>query len=204
MAVWIHCNKCGAKPTGTVNFFVTNCGHIFCEDCARTLVGTGAVCPYCSNPRTRSIPISPSTLMPEIKRVFESVASKLDKLLRKYKFQARQYKYLVTSLRSKVDCLEQQLAEKNLAVKTLEAQNEQLKTILIQHQQQQQLGGSGTFDNYHRRAGSQPRTPNSFSHLTEDFRHRFESRFPAAASTPAAQTRKTPTAASGDCGYGSL
>lgn len=32
---WIACNYCYMKPNQTVGFFLTNCGHIYCESCAK-------------------------------------------------------------------------------------------------------------------------------------------------------------------------
>ena len=35
MADWVHCNNCFVRPGGGKRFSLTNCGHIYCEDCVR-------------------------------------------------------------------------------------------------------------------------------------------------------------------------
>lgn len=34
---WMHCNKCGLRLQNNLKWFVTNCGHIFCEICMRKM-----------------------------------------------------------------------------------------------------------------------------------------------------------------------
>ena len=32
---WIHCNRCYQRPASPeAKFYVTNCGHIYCRNCA--------------------------------------------------------------------------------------------------------------------------------------------------------------------------
>jgi len=33
MADWVHCNLCFKQPGGERKFSLTNCGHIYCEEC---------------------------------------------------------------------------------------------------------------------------------------------------------------------------
>ena len=33
MADWVHCNRCYRQPGNNRKFHLTNCGHIYCEDC---------------------------------------------------------------------------------------------------------------------------------------------------------------------------
>ena len=31
---WVHCNTCFVQPgNGSKKFFLTSCGHVFCQDC---------------------------------------------------------------------------------------------------------------------------------------------------------------------------
>ncbi len=36
MIDWISCNYCNIKLNSKVNFYLTSCGHIYCQNCIQT------------------------------------------------------------------------------------------------------------------------------------------------------------------------
>ncbi|CAH1779570.1 unnamed protein product [Owenia fusiformis] len=52
MAEWVHCNNCFIQPgSNGRTFYLTNCGHMFCEICSEQC--TSEKCSMCGNPCTK-------------------------------------------------------------------------------------------------------------------------------------------------------
>ena len=39
MADWLHCNTCFCQPGEGTKFLLTNCGHMYCEECMEKMSG---------------------------------------------------------------------------------------------------------------------------------------------------------------------
>ncbi|XP_038069611.1 probable E3 SUMO-protein ligase RNF212 isoform X2 [Patiria miniata] len=67
MADWVHCNQCFRKPGSEHTFYLTSCGHIYCDDCVKE--GTKNQCHICGVPCS-TIELS-SKMKPEVEIFFE-------------------------------------------------------------------------------------------------------------------------------------
>ena len=93
--IWVHCNVCLLPfDAQTCGFFVTNCGHIFCEGCLEA--GTRQKCSVCSNPNVKVAALD-SSLRPEVKAVFADASSMTKTMVKSLEFQLFHYKQAVLS-----------------------------------------------------------------------------------------------------------
>ncbi|XP_073233585.1 probable E3 SUMO-protein ligase RNF212 [Porites lutea] len=69
MADWVHCNNCFVRPGGGKRFSLTNCGHVYCEDCVRANPDHCFLCKRTCN----SILLS-SQMKPEVEMYFTDPA----------------------------------------------------------------------------------------------------------------------------------
>ncbi|XP_074615954.1 E3 ubiquitin-protein ligase RNF212B-like [Acropora palmata] len=81
MADWVHCNSCFVRPSGGKRFSLTNCGHIYCEECLRANPNHCAMC----NRACNSIVLS-SQMKQEVEMYFTDPAD----LSKKYHSQLSQ------------------------------------------------------------------------------------------------------------------
>ncbi|KAK2560692.1 RING finger protein 212B [Acropora cervicornis] len=78
---WVHCNSCFVRPSGGKRFSLTNCGHIYCEECLRANPNHCAMC----NRACNSIVLS-SQMKQEVEMYFTDPAD----LSKKYHSQLSQ------------------------------------------------------------------------------------------------------------------
>ncbi|XP_025406244.1 RING finger protein 212B isoform X2 [Sipha flava] len=90
---WIHCNSCFSQPRGrddatTQKFYLTSCGHIFCEKCGCFLDGTLDCCKHCRN-KCSSTTIEEKSLKrnPEVLEYFQEPEEVSEKLVKVMQFQ---------------------------------------------------------------------------------------------------------------------
>jgi hypothetical protein len=107
---YVHCNRCllhleeaTAKNT---TLHVTNCGHIFCNDCV--LSCTNTKCFICGSTTVRTI-ILDSTLKPDVKAAFCDVSSQMKSLFQAFDFQQIHIKNLISTYKKNVSTLGNQL-----------------------------------------------------------------------------------------------
>ena len=69
---WVQCNKCMKKMTKYegLRYGLTNCGHIYCENCLKN--ATQPKCFVCQAPSPRAIELN-KHLRPELRRQFLAV-----------------------------------------------------------------------------------------------------------------------------------
>ncbi|GFY70509.1 RING finger protein 212 [Trichonephila inaurata madagascariensis] len=75
---WIHCNNCFGLPDSEKNFYLTSCGHIYCQDCEEQCARTQ--CKLCGN-QCSTIVLS-STLKPDVQMYFTDPDELLKKKLK--------------------------------------------------------------------------------------------------------------------------
>ncbi|NWH84477.1 RN212 ligase, partial [Aegithalos caudatus] len=110
MAVFAFCNSCLAEPRNpTLQFSLTNCGHVFCEVCLQK--GKENECSVCRT-ACRTLVLS-KEINPDIQSLFMPV----DGLCKKYskeisqisEFQEKYHKRLLTHHKQKIAKLEESL-----------------------------------------------------------------------------------------------
>ena len=111
---FLHCNACYSQSAAGVNFFLTNCGHVFCARCAEKI--SGGKCAVCGAAPVQVVDISCAPLW------FNNVgASFIAPMAHRASFILAQYAHLTKNqqrryedLREEVDRLEAKLARTNV------------------------------------------------------------------------------------------
>ncbi|XP_064610386.1 probable E3 SUMO-protein ligase RNF212 [Liolophura sinensis] len=102
MADWVHCNLCFHQPGDGRKFFLTNCGHIYCELCLKE--GTENKCKMCGS-ACSTIALS-AKMKPDVEIFFTDPADILQKhrkqLLQVMEFQKNHRRRLNAYIRDKV------------------------------------------------------------------------------------------------------
>ncbi|XP_037685146.1 probable E3 SUMO-protein ligase RNF212 isoform X2 [Choloepus didactylus] len=119
MASWVFCNRCFQPPCSTSSFSLTNCGHVYCDDCLGK--GKKDECLICRVP-CRTVLLSKHTDS-DIQAYFMGI----DGLCKKYsketfqvsEFQEKHRKRLLTFYREKISRLEEALRRSVLQVEQL-------------------------------------------------------------------------------------
>ncbi|KAF0771786.1 RING finger protein 212B [Aphis craccivora] len=91
---WIHCNSCFVQPgrengnVTKIQFHLTSCGHIFCENCSCFADDTLDCCKYCRN-KCSSTLIGEKSFQtnPQVLEYFQEPEEVYEKLLKVMKFQ---------------------------------------------------------------------------------------------------------------------
>ena len=70
---WVQCNRCMRKMIKyeTLRYGLTNCGHIFCENCLKN--ATQPKCFVCQSANPRAIVLDPQNLRPELRTQFLAI-----------------------------------------------------------------------------------------------------------------------------------
>ena len=70
---WVQCNRCMRKMIKyeTLRYGLTNCGHIFCENCLKN--ATQPKCFVCQSPNPRAIVLDQQNLRPELRTQFLAI-----------------------------------------------------------------------------------------------------------------------------------
>eukprot|EP00794_Sanderia_malayensis_P010695 gene10694-11832_t len=83
MADWVHCNSCFKQPFEVkIQFNLTNCGHIYCENCLRQ---ASEFCQLCKQ-KASCIPLS-NKMKPEVEKFFVSPREKIKQIMEVMDFQ---------------------------------------------------------------------------------------------------------------------
>ena len=97
---WIHCNRClklfvEAVPKNGP-FFVTNCAHVFCQDCANHVTSSGqrSKCFVCNKTDVKTTPMD-KNLSPDIRLAFSNVLMQIKAMYTAADFQTTQLKHYV-------------------------------------------------------------------------------------------------------------
>ncbi|WAR21491.1 RN212-like protein [Mya arenaria] len=127
MGDWLHCNSCYRQPGSGRNYFLTNCGHIYCENCQDK--GWKERCLLCGTGHPSSFKLT-SKLPPPVDAYFsdpikmlKQTASEMKQILAATEFQHHQRKRFMTHLQKNVsnqkaivEKCEKELKEKTLTV----------------------------------------------------------------------------------------
>ncbi|CAD6198373.1 unnamed protein product [Caenorhabditis auriculariae] len=76
MTAFMHCQSCFCFPSSQTKFGVTNCGHVFCSDCAKNISQTQGVCKECKKEKVEFKAVN-SSLPESIKFVFTPLTETL-------------------------------------------------------------------------------------------------------------------------------
>lgn len=100
---WIHCNRCltlfveVSAKNGL--FYVTNCGHVYCQDCAKRCCdvssGQRTKCFVCNKTDVRPMPMD-KNLRPDVKDYFTSIPALIKALYTAADFQNTQLRNFIT------------------------------------------------------------------------------------------------------------
>ncbi|TRY62790.1 hypothetical protein TCAL_00380 [Tigriopus californicus] len=84
---WIHCNECVYLPESgaTKQIFLTNCGHVFCEECV-PLRNSPAKCPMCQAHPLKCIELGAS-MKADVAKMFQDPVEKIKALFKSVQFQ---------------------------------------------------------------------------------------------------------------------
>ena len=83
---WLHCNRCGYQYTqdgGKKSLSLTNCGHIFCYECARA---SRDKCAVCVATPIRYVPIN-SEMKPDVAVMFQPPSETIKTAFKASQFQ---------------------------------------------------------------------------------------------------------------------
>ena len=98
---WIHCNRCYQRPASPeAKFYVTNCGHIYCRNCAGGVHKTKK-CDACGTTNVGFVQIGPN-MTPETKAGFKKMTDRLQEVFKKVEFQQMMYRHLIQGLKGQV------------------------------------------------------------------------------------------------------
>ncbi|KAK3746405.1 hypothetical protein QZH41_018223 [Actinostola sp. cb2023] len=146
MSEWVRCNSCCSRP-GQRRFYLTNCGHLFCEECMKESPET---CKLCKNP-CKAIMLT-SQMKPEVEEYFIDIPTLLSKqqkkLLQVYEFQRTHWKSFVSLHEKQEASMEkmqrglQRLVELEREVALLREENNHLRRLLSESKQHHTTGKS--------------------------------------------------------------
>lgn len=110
---WVHCNNCYVQPGELeVKFFITNCGHIYCDNCLKS--NTSEKCIVCQV-KYASLPLS-SNMNSEIEIYFHDPVISLKKQIKILEFQQNHRIRLLSYNKEKLKNFNQ-LEKENWALK---------------------------------------------------------------------------------------
>ena len=161
---WTHCNRCltlyveVAAKNGL--FFVTNCAHVFCQDCANH-VTQRSKCFVCNKTDVKTTAMD-KNLLPEIRTAFSSILMQVKDLYTAADFQTTQLKHYIGNSYKRLKSMGDQARKMNKQLFELkkqldqtqrrsleaEAQNAKLKDVIAKYQAQKRRmspAGSGLF-----------------------------------------------------------
>ncbi|XP_075388341.1 E3 ubiquitin-protein ligase RNF212B [Tenrec ecaudatus] len=129
---WFHCNQCFRKD-GT-NFFITNCGHIFCKKCVT--LEKCAVCGIACKYLAVSDQLKPQEKM-FFKSPVETTLQYFSHIAQVWSFQKKQtdlliafYKHRITKLEEDMQKAQQTVASQNKELSILRKENGELKKVV--------------------------------------------------------------------------
>ncbi|NXO29790.1 RN212 ligase, partial [Cisticola juncidis] len=132
MAVFVFCNSCLAEPRNpTLRFFLTSCGHVFCEVCLKK--GKKDECLVCRS-ACRTLVLSKET-SPDIQSLFMPA----DMLCKKYskeisqvsEFQEKHRKRLLKYQKQKIAKLEESLKKVTQQIQQMQCMKPPEKTTPV-------------------------------------------------------------------------
>ncbi|CAI4231661.1 unnamed protein product [Auanema sp. JU1783] len=133
MADLLHCMICFVRPAGRNKFFISSCGHVFCEKCTDDdILLPWSTCKKCHNPEARLLEIN-SSLPPEVRDLFlpleETLESFLKDLNRTLKFQENHRNRMMKHLAGKGDQVEKLQKYCKTEVKKQEAYRQEVAKL---------------------------------------------------------------------------
>ncbi|XP_050313644.1 zip homologous protein 2-like [Anthonomus grandis grandis] len=126
---FVFCNSC-SLPFGRIKFYLTECGHIFCEKCIRA-VTRHKKCTMCQK-GTRAMEIS-AKMDFQTQMYFYPFSSILDQSLKVYNFQMMHKRIYEESVMKKYNCAKKQCVHYHNILVKLQTEVEELKQLLKQH-----------------------------------------------------------------------
>ncbi|XP_048588065.1 RING finger protein 212B isoform X2 [Nematostella vectensis] len=148
MADWVRCNICCKKPSSERQFFLTNCGHLFCKNC---IAESPEKCRKCEN-SCKAIVLT-SQMKPEVEEHFVDLATLINKqhkkLLQVYEFQKSHWRQISKCHEKQEATLEMvkkklpPLLQMEKEVQELRKENSQLKQLLSEIQHASPSGSTG-------------------------------------------------------------
>ncbi|KAH9502935.1 hypothetical protein Btru_072410 [Bulinus truncatus] len=140
MSGWLHCNGCLCSPEHNLKFYLTNCSHIFCQNCVQSC--TKEKCKICGS-LCKTLLLN-NKISKDVESLFltptEQLKSCLNKIEQAAEFQKNHQKRLVKQHRMRIKGLQSQLMSYQKAIKQaqsmerelirLKSENEYLKLIL--------------------------------------------------------------------------
>lgn len=95
MGDWLHCNTCYKQPGDGRGYFLTNCGHLYCEGCQSK--GWLENCLLCGTNKPSALKLT-SKLTPPVDSYFAEPIKMLKQVLATMEFQHHQRKRYVSQL----------------------------------------------------------------------------------------------------------
>ena len=90
---WAHCNRCAGlleEAKGKTKFFLTNCGHLYCDECLNKYACTKPKCFVCGAINVNTAPFD-ENLNPTILGAFKPVPSLMKQVYETYEFQVSSF-----------------------------------------------------------------------------------------------------------------
>ena len=118
MEGWVHCNSCAIQPNDGFKggFFLTNCGHIFCQPCVGRC--SKNQCQVCGSSPVRTLRLG-DEMKPDIKEMFMDPCERMKSIYKSYEFQTNHAKHLTSMHKKRSGAIFRQ-------VKAISSKNEEL------------------------------------------------------------------------------
>lgn len=125
---WIHCNKCFTRFQPNIKFFLTECGHLNCQMCAKKMEENEKKCLICGYTCV-SILLS-NDLKPDVQTFFSNPLEAIDKIKNVVRFQQTNYTNLLKNILGKYVYAKNELAKFYKQNKELKKENMMLRQML--------------------------------------------------------------------------
>ncbi|XP_017773448.1 PREDICTED: probable E3 SUMO-protein ligase RNF212 [Nicrophorus vespilloides] len=127
-ANWIHCNKCYARYSENLKFYITNCGHLNCESCTNKFVNNGSKCLICQQ-SARTILLS-DDMNNDVQTYFTPINEQFGKLSNVVSFQMKNHNSLLKNMLTKYNFAKNEIMKSYKTINDLKKEILRLRMLL--------------------------------------------------------------------------